>query len=46
MQLAAAHAIAEAVTDAERAIGVIVPSLFHADVHAKVAAAVEAVAGG
>ena len=45
MQVAAAHAIAEAVTDAERAIGVIVPSLFHADVHAKVAAAVEAVAG-
>jgi len=45
MQEVAAHAIAEAVSDAERGIGVIVPSLFHAGVHAKVAAAVEAAAG-
>ncbi len=41
MQEAAAHAIANAVTDAERAIGVIVPSMFHPDVHKVVAAAVE-----
>ncbi len=44
MQEAAAHAIAGAVSDAERAIGVIVPSLFHPDVHHAVAAAVEAAA--
>jgi malate dehydrogenase (oxaloacetate-decarboxylating) len=44
MQEAAAHAIAEAVSDTERSIGVVVPSLFHTTVHAKVAAAVEAVA--
>jgi malate dehydrogenase (oxaloacetate-decarboxylating) len=45
MQAAAAHAIAGAVSDAERAIGVIVPSLFNPDVHAAVAAAVKGVAG-
>jgi len=41
MQEAAAHAIAGSVTDAERAIGVIVPSMFHPDVHKAVATAVE-----
>ena len=45
MQEAAARAIAEAVSDAERGIGVIVPSLFQVSVHAKVATAVEAAAG-
>ena len=44
MQEAAAHAIAGAVSDAERAIGVIVPSLFHPDVHHAAAAAVEVAA--
>ncbi|MGH9082922.1 MAG: NAD-dependent malic enzyme [Acidimicrobiales bacterium] len=44
MQRAAANAIADAVTDAERAIGVMVPSLFHPEVHHSVAAAVEAAA--
>ncbi len=46
MQEAAAHAIAGSVSDVERAIGVIVPSLFHPGVHAEVASAVEAVARG
>ncbi|MGH8979575.1 MAG: NAD-dependent malic enzyme [Acidimicrobiales bacterium] len=45
MQVAAAHAIADAVSDAERAIGVIVPSMFHPDVHDAVAGAVKAEAG-
>jgi malate dehydrogenase (oxaloacetate-decarboxylating) len=44
MQQAAAHAIAGSVSDAERSIGVIVPSLFHPEVHHAVAEAVEAVA--
>jgi malate dehydrogenase (oxaloacetate-decarboxylating) len=41
MLVAAAKAIAATVSDAERAIGVIVPSIFDADVHSAVANAVK-----
>lgn len=44
MLTAAARAIAATVSDAERAIGVVVPSIFDADVHTNVAAAVKAAA--
>ena len=44
MKHAAAEALADAVSDAERHIGVIIPSLFSADVHNLVASAVQAAA--
>jgi malate dehydrogenase (oxaloacetate-decarboxylating) len=40
MKHAAANAIAGAVSDEERSIGVIIPSLFHPDLHRLVAVAV------
>jgi malate dehydrogenase (oxaloacetate-decarboxylating) len=46
MLLAAARALANVVTDAELNTTYIVPSVFHADVHRTVAAAVQASAGG
>jgi malate dehydrogenase (oxaloacetate-decarboxylating) len=46
MLLAAARALANVVTEAELNASYIVPSVFHADVHRTVAAAVRASAGG
>jgi malate dehydrogenase (oxaloacetate-decarboxylating) len=46
MLLAAAQALAGVVTDAELNAAYIMPSVFHADVHARVAAAVRLAAGG
>jgi len=45
MQLAAARALADTVSEEERGIGIIIPSLFHPDVHKRVARAVAAAAG-
>jgi malate dehydrogenase (oxaloacetate-decarboxylating) len=44
MKQAAADAIAGCVRDDERAIGIIIPSIFHPDVHRRVAEAVQAAA--
>lgn len=44
MKQAAAYALADAVVDGERAIGIVIPSLFHASVHRRVANAVAAAA--
>lgn len=41
MKMAASHAIASTVTDDEIGLGVIIPSMFHAKVHERVAVAVE-----
>jgi malate dehydrogenase (oxaloacetate-decarboxylating) len=46
MLVAAAHALAAVVTDDELNAAYITPSVFHADVHAAVAAAVRTAAGG
>ena len=44
MKHAAAYAVAGCVQDEERAIGIIIPSIFHPDVHRRVADAVQAAA--
>jgi malate dehydrogenase (oxaloacetate-decarboxylating) len=46
MLLAAAKALAGVVTDGELNAAYIMPSVFHADVHSRVAAAVRLAAGG
>ncbi len=46
MLVAAAHALAAVVSDAELNAAYIMPSVFHADVHTAVAAAVRTAAGG
>ena len=46
MLLAAARALAGVVTDGELNAAYIMPSVFHADVHTAVAAAVRLAAGG
>ena len=46
MLVAAAHALAGVVTDAELNAAYITPSVFHSDVHTTVAAAVRTAAGG
>ena len=46
MLLAAAKALADVVTDDELNADYIMPSVFHADVHTAVAAAVRRAAGG
>jgi malate dehydrogenase (oxaloacetate-decarboxylating) len=46
MMVAAAHALARVVTDEELNAAYITPSVFHADVHNAVAAAVRTAAGG